>query len=146
MARGEVGGIALLPIHPRFAKLIINGEKKVEFRKVNFREEVSHVVLYASRPIQAVLGYFEVLGICDDSPPKLWSRYSMVAGIERAEFDAYYASTACGVAIEIGHVWSLAEPLPLSALDQSLSPPQGFAYLDADALVIIQSAVSQELT
>jgi len=145
MAGDEVGSIALLPIHPRFATLIINGEKKVEFRKVNFREEVSYVVLYASRPVQAILGYFEVLGVFGDSPPKLWSRYSMVAGIERAEFDAYYASTVCGVAIEIGQVWLLAEPLPLSALDESLSPPQGFVYLDAEALVTMRSAAGHHL-
>jgi len=143
MAADEVGRLALLPIHPRFAELIINGEKKVEFRKTNFRQDLSHVVLYASRPVQMILAYFEVSGMCAEPPERLWARYHAVAGIERTEFDAYYRSAACGVAIEIGQVWVLADPLPLSALDESLSPPQSFAYLDAGALVTIRSAAGQ---
>ncbi len=145
MVREKVSALALLPIRPRFAELIINGEKKVEFRKFNFREHVSHVVLYASRPVQRILAYFEVSGMCTDSPEGLWMRYHSVAGIRRTEFDAYYASAGIGVAIEIGQVWALPEPLPLSALDESLSPPQGFAYLDADALSAIRAAASQQL-
>jgi len=141
MAGDEVGSLALLPIRPRFAELIINGEKKVEFRKTNFRQDVSHVVLYASRPVQGILGYFEVVGILGDSPARLWSRYSMVAGIERAEFDAYYSSASYGIAIEIGQVWALPDPLPLSALGGSLAAPQSFAYLSADALDAMQSAL-----
>lgn len=143
MAGDEVGSLALLPIRPRFAELIISGEKKVEFRKTRFRHDVSHVVLYASRPVQKISAYFEVSGMCADSPEGLWARYHSVAGIKRTEFDAYYASAGFGVAIEIGEVWPLPEPLPLSALDESLSPPQGFAYLDADALSVIQAAASQ---
>lgn len=145
MAGDEVGSLALLPIRPRFAQLIINGQKKVEFRKTNFRQDVSHVVLYAARPVQKILAYFEVSGMCAEPPERLWVRYRGVAGIERAEFDAYYGSAAWGVAIEIGQVWVLSQPLPLSALDESLSPPQGFAYLDAEALSAIRSAASQQL-
>jgi predicted transcriptional regulator len=140
MARDEVGSLALLPIRPRFAELIISGEKRVEFRKVNFRRDVTHVVLYAGRPVERVLAYFEVLGVRAESPRRLWARYHAVAGIERNEFDAYYESAALGVAIEIGQVWTLPHPLPLSALGGSLSAPQSFAYLNADALDTVQSA------
>jgi len=145
MAGDEVAGLALLSIRPRFAELIISGEKKVEFRKTNFRQDLSHVVLYASRPVQRILAYFEVSGMCAETPERLWERYHAVAGIERTEFDAYYRSAACGVAIEVGDVWVLSDPLPLSALDVSLSPPQGFAYLDAEALATIRSAAGQQV-
>jgi predicted transcriptional regulator len=141
MARDEVGSLALLPIRPRFAELIITGEKRVEFRKVNFRQDVSHVVLYASRPVERVLAYFEVSAMRAESPRRLWARYHAVAGIDRKEFDRYYESADLGVAIEIGQVWVLPRPLPLSALGGSLSVPQSFAYLNADALDALHSAL-----
>ncbi|HEM61839.1 MAG TPA: ASCH domain-containing protein, partial [Chloroflexi bacterium] len=107
VAGGEVGSLALLPIHPRFAELIINGHKKVEFRKTKFRQHVSHVVLYASRPVQGIIAYFEVSGIRAGSAESLWARYQSVSGIERGEFDAYYSPGGNGIAIEIGRVWVL---------------------------------------
>lgn len=134
MAATEDRLIALLPIHPKFADSIISGEKKVEFRKVRFRKEVSHVIIYASSPVKKILGYFEVSYIDEDTPEKLWSRYKDVGGIVYEEFKDYYSTTEKGVVIGVGKVCTLESPLPLSVINQSLTAPQSFFYLSADAL------------
>lgn len=121
--------IVLLAIRPRFAESIMKGEKKVEFRKVRFREKVSHMVVYASKPIQMVIGYFQVLHIIEDAPIHLWSRYKSTGGLGYEEFRDYYRDSASGVAIEVGSVWQFQEPMPISKLDKSLYIPQSFAYL-----------------
>lgn len=126
--------IALLPIQPRFAQLIMIGKKKVEFRKVSFRKEVSHCLVYASSPIQKILGYFEISHIDEGSPRKLWARHRAVGGILYEEFQTYYASTVKGVAIGIGRVFTLRNPVPLKSLSKSLVAPQNFMYLTSDSI------------
>lgn len=129
MASGATRRIALLSIRPRFAQSILRGEKRVEFRKTRFRTDVSHIVMYASSPVQKIVGYFEVLHIDEDSPDQLWCRYHTVGGISQKDFQAYYGSSARGVAIGIRRVWTLPNPVPLTVLGKSLSPPQSFVYL-----------------
>jgi predicted transcriptional regulator len=137
MASVEDKQIALLPIQPRYAESIISGQKKVEFRKVKFRRDVSHVVVYASSPIKKIIGYFEVSYIDEDTPEKLWSRYKEVGGIVYEDFKDYYSSSDKGIVIGVGEVCTLSSPLPLSILDQSLTVPQSFSYLSIDALKIL---------
>lgn len=116
----------------------MTGEKRVEFRKVRFRNEVSHVVVYASSPIQKILGYFEVCYMDEDSPKKLWARYNAVAGMLQDEFEAYYAFSTRGVAIGIGNIRALRKPVPLDTLSESLTAPQGFVYLTEEAFEMIR--------
>ena len=116
----------------------MTGEKRVEFRKVRFRNEVSHVVLYASSPIQKILGYFEVSYMDEDSPKELWARYDAEAGMFQDEFEAYYGSSTRGIAIGIGNIYPLRNPMPLRTLSESLTAPQGFVYLVDEAFEMIR--------
>lgn len=138
MASNQVERIVLLPIQPRFARSIMTGEKKVEFRKVRFRNQVSHIVVYSSSPIQKILGYFEVSYVDENSPKELWARYNAEAGMFQDEFEAYYASSTLGIAIGIGNIYPLRNPVPLRRLDESLTAPQGFVYLADKAFEMIR--------
>ena len=141
MASNSAKLIALLPIQPRFAQLIMIGKKKVEFRKVSFRKEVSHCLVYASSPIQKIIGYFELSYIDKDFPKKLWTRYKAVGGIPYEEFQTYYACTVQGVAIGIGKVYALRNPVSLKSLSKSLVAPQNFIYLTPDSIKPFTSLV-----
>lgn len=138
MASNSAQRIVLLPIRPRFARSIMSGKKKVEFRKVRFRDEVSHVVVYASSPIQKILGYFEVCYVDEDPPKELWAHHNAVAGMLEGEFQAYYASSTRGIAIGIGKVCALRNPVSLRTLGGSLTPPQSFVYLTTEAFEMIR--------
>ncbi len=125
--------VALLSIHPHYAESILAGTKKVEFRKSSFSRNVSHVVIYATKPISAVIGTFETDGMVQLHPRKLWDKFSKIGGIDRDAFDSYYSGKTVGCAIRIKNVKRLKNPLPLQRLSQS-HPPQNFHYLDRESL------------
>ena len=139
MAAEAIRRIALLSIRPMFAEKIMAGSKRVEFRKTPFREEVSHAVVYATSPVQRVLGYFEVQGITVKSPSEVWRRFRAVGGIDRRQFDTYYANSETAVAIVIGDVVALPKPAPLSVLGRAISAPQSYRYLPRSALRRLQA-------
>ena len=65
----------LLSIKPEFANKIFSGSKKFEFRKSIFRNKnISKIVVYASAPVQRVIGEFEIEDILASDPNSLWER------------------------------------------------------------------------
>ena len=134
MAGDSVGRVALLAVRPAFARLILEGRKKVEFRKVRFAQEVSHVLMYATAPVMRIVGCFKVRGIEEAPPRKLWERYERAGGIGRDAFWRYYARSRFGVAIRVGDVIRLGAPVTLRAAGCSRVPPQSFKYVDAAVL------------
>jgi predicted transcriptional regulator len=92
------------------------------------------VLIYASSPVQRVVGYFRIAKITRDAPQRVWAKYQHVAGISAAEFREYYDGAAAAVAIEVDDLVILAQPLLLRDLKRSLQAPQSFCYLDASIL------------
>ena len=125
--------VVLLPIKPQYALPIMDGAKRVEFRKTPFARRPTHVIVYASSPIKCVLGHFEVAEVVVDSVEALWARYANVGGVTEHDFRKYYAGHRRGVALVIGRVHTLAEPLPLAACGPT-TPPQSFMYLGRHVL------------
>lgn len=62
----------LLSIKPEFASKIFNGTKKYEFRKSIFKRDVDKVVVYASSPVQRVIGEFTIADIICNDIESLW--------------------------------------------------------------------------
>src|SRR5262249_46812686 len=89
--------VVLMSIHPEFAQGILGGEKRVEFRRTRFAAAISHVVIYATKPVQQVIGFFKVAGVEQATPRELWRRYKSEGGIPRDLFRAYYRRRSIGV-------------------------------------------------
>ena len=140
MASETPEAVALLSVRPRFARAIMSGEKRVEFRKVQFRRTVSHVVVYATGPIRRILGYFEVARLVEAPPKRLWDLYGGVGAIHHHEFYAYYRSSNRGTAIAIGGVYAFQEPPRLSVFGRWLKPPQSFRYIPRGVFDRIRAA------
>lgn len=138
MVTEAIRRIVLFSIRPVFAEQIMAGDKRVEFRKTRLREDVSHAVVYATSPIQRVIGYFDVRGITTASPADVWTRFRAVGGIDREQFDAYYAGSEMAVAIIIGTPVALHKPAPLSTLGRAISAPQSYRYLPRSAFRRLQ--------
>lgn len=124
------GVVAVLSIHPPYAEKILAGIKRVELRKAPLRDNVRHVAIYATSPVQKLVGVFSVGQVDVASPDVLWSRYADVAGIDRDSFDRYFAGRDTGVAIGVSGVARLQVPVELQALSATLCPPQNVVYLD----------------
>ncbi|MBP5973777.1 ASCH domain-containing protein [Brasilonema sp. CT11] len=132
--------ILLLSIRPKYAQKIFDGNKKVELRRVRTRLDKDDLVLvYASSPQKALIGYFEVDRILEipiqkfpEDLNKIWNQVSKTAEISRQEFDIYYAGASLSVCIFLKNVQLLPQPVTLTRLREELSdfrPPQSYHYL-----------------
>lgn len=136
MGTRQTGRVALMSIHPQYARAILDGTKKVEFRKRPLAGDVTHVVVYATAPVSAVVGVFSVTGQTTASPTSLWQRFKKVAGISQDGFDAYFDGRDSATGIGVGDVVVLEEPLCLRDDLGIGRPPQSYQYVDPVGLPI----------
>ncbi len=124
----------LLSVKPKFAKDIFSGQKQYEYRKTIFaRTDIKKVIVYASSPIQGVIGEFEIEKIIHESINELWIKTKNKAGISEKLFLEYFSNKSKGYAIKIKDHRKYENPLPLKRFELS-SPPQSFMYLDHNIL------------
>lgn len=119
----------LLSIKPEFAEKIFDGTKKFEFRKSIFKnEDVQKVVVYASSPVQKVIGEFSIEDILNDDVETLWKKTSRYSGITHDFYLSYFANKEKAYAIQIGKTIRYHQCRTLSDYNLSFAP-QSFAYI-----------------
>ena len=119
----------LLSIKPEFANKIFEGTKKFEFRRSIFKDRnVRTVIVYASSPVQRVIGEFEISQILTLCKEQLWELTKLHAGIEKEFFDEYFWDKDFANALEIESVSIYPNPLDLLKDFQIKTPPQSFQY------------------
>jgi predicted transcriptional regulator len=133
--------VALLPIKPIYASAILAGTKLVEFRKTVFRRPITHVAVYASTPVQRIVGIFRVAEVEHAPPQDLWRRHGKHGGITSEAFDLYYDGAAIGLAFGVAEVVTLLEPIGLDVLGTTVTPPQSFRYLTVKEIARLRSAL-----
>lgn len=131
-----------MAIHPRYADAILDGRKRVEFRKRPLAADVRTVVIYATTPVKKIVGQFTVDRVLIDSPKHLWASVGGVGGIDEAAFSTYYAGTDAAVGIVLSAAWRYPSPIPLATLEQRPSIPQSFTYLPIKVLDELHSLVA----
>lgn len=120
----------LLSIKPEFAEKIFNGTKKYEFRRSVFKNrDVKTVVVYASSPVQQVIGEFEIDRILNHNLEELWQITKDYSGISEHFFFEYFDNKEKGYAIKIGKARRYKKALSLKE-DFNVVPPQSFMYLE----------------
>jgi predicted transcriptional regulator len=124
-------------LKPRFAEMILSGEKTVEIRRVPPTIlPGAQVILYASAPSMQVVGSGRVGALDSASPTALWERYRDGCGLSRSEFRSYLTGVRRAAAITLNDVNRLPQTIPLAELSRLLwtdfRPPQSWRYLDAD--------------
>jgi predicted transcriptional regulator len=119
----------LMSIKPEFASKIFDGSKRYEFRRMIFKNpSIRKVVVYASSPVQMVIGEFEIDQILAHHPTKLWTRTRSGAGISKDHFMDYFGNKDTGYAIQIKSTKLYRKPKCLKA-DYNMKPPQSYQYL-----------------
>jgi predicted transcriptional regulator len=122
----------LLSIKPEFAEKIFLGTKKFEFRRTLFKNpNVKTVVVYASSPVQKVIGEFEIDSILNFEPEILWEKTKEHAGISKAYFYEYFGNKQMGFAIKIKTTKRYDKALSLQK-EYNAKPPQSFMYLECE--------------
>ena len=133
MAQRSTRRVALMSIHPEYAEALLDGSKKVELRKSRFASDISHILIYATSPVQRVLGWARTSQVEVGSPTRIWEANKEHAGIRRQAYRAYFRGRRRATAIHVTDPHRLRDPLPLSEVDGGLKPPQSWRYLSPDA-------------
>ena len=119
----------LLSIKPEFAYKIFDGTKKYEFRRNIFKnKEVRRILVYASSPVQRIIGEFEISAILHEDIETLWNITRHAFGITREYYIQYFEDKAKAFAIKIGETVLYGVPLSLADINVSCAP-QSFYYL-----------------
>ncbi len=127
-----------MAIHPTFANAILDGRKRVEFRKRALAPDVSTVVVYATAPVKYIIGEFDLDGTVSSTPDDVWAAVGDAGCIDHDSYAAYYAGSRLAVGILISAARRYAVPVALADLDPEPAVPQSFAYLPAAQLLRIQ--------
>lgn len=120
----------LLSIKPEYAEKILSGHKRFEFRKaIPKAEGIRTIVIYATMPVGKVVGEFDIDGVLEDHPRKLWPRTSEFSGITRKFFNEYFHGRSTAYAIKVKRARRYEVPMDLQHVARSTTPPQSFMYL-----------------
>ena len=119
----------LLSIKQEFVEKIFAGTKKYEFRKTLFkRNDVKHIVVYASAPIKRVVGEFEIKDILSDDVECIWEQTKDYSGITKEFYKSYFQNKKTANAIHIGHLKKYEKARLLSDYNIQQAP-QSFCYV-----------------
>ncbi len=139
------GRAVLLSIKPKYADLILVGSKRVEFRRSWAAQNVSVIVLYASSPIQKIVGVVEVDNVVVASPTLLWKTCTEKGGgLTRRELRSYFAGKSRGVAVLLGKVFKPMKDVEPKEIIANFVPPQSFRYLDSSEYLKVEEKMRTE--
>ena len=123
----------LFSLKPYFADLIFDGLKRAELRKrITAYLENRDVFIYVSSPVRQLRGGFRVGHVWSGPPEEVWYQVSTLAGVEKRDFDAYYAGRAIAYALKITNVWEYKSPVALNELRTQFPNfvvPQSWRYV-----------------
>ncbi len=129
--------VALMTIHPGYAEAILSGRKRAEFRKRRIAGDIDTVLVYATAPVSAIIGWFTVRDVIKSTPEDIWRRLGEVGEIQSPDFAAYYSGCHEAVALLVGETGWLPKPVPLSDIRPSPAAPQSFSYISDNVLAQI---------
>jgi predicted transcriptional regulator len=126
-----------MSIHPRYAEAIVSGRKRAEFRKRPLAADVDIVLIYATAPVSAIIGWFTVRGTLKTTPEDIWRLLHEVGEICWSDFAAYYSGCNEGVALLVGEAGRFTKPVALSEIHPSPATPQSFNYVPGNVMAQI---------
>lgn len=139
----QCGRVVLLSIKPKYADLILAGSKRVEFRRSWAAQGVCSIVLYASAPVQKIVGLVEVESVVIAPPSALWKTcVAKGGGLTRKELRDYFLGKSKGVAILLGKAIVPVKYLDPAEIVNDFVPPQSFKYLDAHECLKLGKKIS----
>ena len=123
----------IMSIHPKYAQAIIDGKKLYEYRKLlPKRTDIIKVYIYASKPTKAIIAYFTIKRIINDTPSMIWSQTHEHGGITKKQFQEYFQGHTVAHAIEIDEVVQLDTPINPKQVIKDFTAPQNYCYLEKD--------------
>ena len=126
----------IISIKPKYSDNILMGQKTVELRRrfpiSASRGTIAHI--YATSPVQAMVGRAEISDIIRMPISQIWHLYGEDALIDRKDFESYFSGLSEGVALKFTNVQQLPRQFDLAELRSrfGFEPPQSFLYAKPD--------------
>ncbi len=119
----------LLSIKPKYATAIIEGVKRYEFRLVIFKRKIPSIYIYATSPVNKIVGLFEIDKIIKEHPQEIWNMCHEYAGISESEFFNYFGSLPVAYAIKIKNPDRFDCEIDPYSYIENFRPPRSFCYI-----------------
>lgn len=125
----EESEIIMISTTPKQADLILDNPKKnVFFYKVTPANKVTRVLIYATAPVQAVVGEFDLEKIHIVALSTAWSQHGSSSGMTKKEFEEYFANHEKAHALIAKETFRYSKPKSLEQFNMKKGP-SGFQYL-----------------
>jgi predicted transcriptional regulator len=127
----------LLSVRPPYAASILMGTKRAEIRRQRpTAAPGTPVIIYATKPLAAVIGTARIDQVCEGSPVTLWEKYQDEMAIAKQEFERYVSDAPVAYLLLLSSAHRLACPLSLDDMREGsgFRPPRSYRYLDQAAL------------
>lgn len=120
---------AIFTINPKYVDKILNGSKKIEYRKRKMKKSVKRIWIYSNSPIKKVVAVFECNTILEETPKNLWNATKHIADIDEAEFFNYFSGRDIAIGYLIENLVILKKPLDYVDVVGSTRVTQSFRYI-----------------
>ncbi len=131
-----------IAVKPEYANKLISGKKDIELRKTKPNVQTGdYVIIYASAPVKAVVGFGKIKAIITCSPQEMWYEYSGRLGINELNFFSYYEGykKATGIEFEMIKPVTPIGLLDLRKTDPYFHPPQIYRYVTNKDIIEVLS-------
>jgi predicted transcriptional regulator len=127
----------LLSVRPRYAESILAGTKRAEIRRQ--RPSVrpgTPLIIYATKPLGAVIGTANIDRVCEGTPADLWDQYHQQMGVTHEEFGRYLGEIPTAYLLLLRDARRLVSPLTLDEMRESadFQPPRSYRYINHTTL------------
>jgi predicted transcriptional regulator len=127
----------LLSVRPRYAESILAGTKRAEIRRQ--RPGIrpgTPVIIYATKPLGAVIGTANIDQVREGTPAELWDQYQQEVAVSQEEFDQYLSGTSTAYLLLLSGASRLNTPLTLDDMRETahFQPPRSYRYVNHNAL------------
>lgn len=131
----------LISVRPHYAESILAGTKRAEIRRQRpGTPPGTPVIIYATKPVAAVIGTARIDDVQVGSPADLWNQYNNEMDVTPADYDDYLKDVDTAYVLLLNDVQRLTTPLSLDEMRQTsaFQPPRSYRYMgqpDIRALV-----------
>jgi predicted transcriptional regulator len=130
----------VLSIAPRWVDLILSGQKTVELRRRGPKNVDGHrnIIIYATKPVCAIVAVGAVTGIIEGPPERLWREIGSSSGCTKKQFFDYFDGATSGAAMRLADVKSVPS-ISLSLLRRQLRwhPPVSWMNAGGDLIALV---------
>jgi predicted transcriptional regulator len=127
----------LLSVRPRFAESILAGTKRAEIRRQRpGAQPGTPVIIYATKPVAAVVGTAYIDRVCYGDPIDLWEKHRGEMGVTRQDYEVYLEGVPTAYLLILHRVQRLAAPLTLHDMREAsaFQPPRSYRYVNRSTL------------